>query len=92
MILPLARSPPRRRAGVNPLEHLSRGRFRLGSGCRLARRELEPFRGTMDEPREVILPAADPAAPDAKLRSRVTSCSGGARLDEDGLVTQGSRS
>ena len=33
------------------LDHLSRGRLRLGMGRGLARREFETFRGTMDESR-----------------------------------------
>ncbi len=34
------------------LDYLSKGRFRLGMGRGLARREFEAFRGTMDESRE----------------------------------------
>jgi alkanesulfonate monooxygenase SsuD/methylene tetrahydromethanopterin reductase-like flavin-dependent oxidoreductase (luciferase family) len=37
---------------VSVLDHLSRGRLRLGIGRGLARREFEVFRGTMDESRE----------------------------------------
>src|SRR5262244_236559 len=37
---------------VSILDHLSRGRLRLGIGRGLARREFEAFRGTMDESRE----------------------------------------
>jgi alkanesulfonate monooxygenase SsuD/methylene tetrahydromethanopterin reductase-like flavin-dependent oxidoreductase (luciferase family) len=37
---------------VSVLDHLSRGRLRLGIGRGLARREFETFRGTMDESRE----------------------------------------
>src|ERR1041384_7628953 len=37
---------------VSVLDHLSRGRLRLGIGRGLARREFEAFRGTMDESRE----------------------------------------
>ena len=36
---------------VSVLDHLSRGRLRLGMGRGLARREFEAFRGTMDESR-----------------------------------------
>ena len=36
---------------VSVLDHLSRGRLRLGIGRGLARREFESFRGTMDESR-----------------------------------------
>src|SRR3989475_13050748 len=36
---------------VSILDHLSRGRLRLGIGRGLARREFEAFRGTMDESR-----------------------------------------
>src|SRR6266571_3190076 len=36
---------------VSVLDHLSRGRLRLGIGRGLARREFEAFRGTMDESR-----------------------------------------
>jgi alkanesulfonate monooxygenase SsuD/methylene tetrahydromethanopterin reductase-like flavin-dependent oxidoreductase (luciferase family) len=36
---------------VSMLDHLSRGRLRLGIGRGLARREFEAFRGTMDESR-----------------------------------------
>ena len=36
---------------VSVLDHLSRGRLRLGLGRGLARREFEAFRGTMDESR-----------------------------------------
>src|SRR5256712_4267744 len=36
---------------VSGLDHLSRGRLRLGIGRGLARREFEAFRGTMDESR-----------------------------------------
>ena len=42
----------RRPARMSILDHLSRGRLRLGIGRGLARRELEAFRGTMDESRE----------------------------------------
>lgn len=37
---------------VSMLDYLSKGRFRLGMGRGLARREFEAFRGTMDESRE----------------------------------------
>jgi hypothetical protein len=37
---------------VSVLDHLSRGRLRLGIGRGLARREFAAFRGTMDESRE----------------------------------------
>jgi alkanesulfonate monooxygenase SsuD/methylene tetrahydromethanopterin reductase-like flavin-dependent oxidoreductase (luciferase family) len=41
------------------LDHLSRGRLRLGIGRGLARREFEAFRGTMDESRERFDEAAE---------------------------------
>jgi alkanesulfonate monooxygenase SsuD/methylene tetrahydromethanopterin reductase-like flavin-dependent oxidoreductase (luciferase family) len=41
------------------LDHLSRGRLRLGIGRGLARREFEVFRGTMDESRERFDEAAE---------------------------------
>jgi alkanesulfonate monooxygenase SsuD/methylene tetrahydromethanopterin reductase-like flavin-dependent oxidoreductase (luciferase family) len=44
---------------VAVLDHLSRGRLRLGIGRGLARREFEAFRGTMDESRERFDEAAD---------------------------------
>ena len=44
---------------VSVLDHLSRGRLRLGIGRGLARREFEAFRGTMDESRERFDEAAE---------------------------------
>jgi alkanesulfonate monooxygenase SsuD/methylene tetrahydromethanopterin reductase-like flavin-dependent oxidoreductase (luciferase family) len=44
---------------VSVLDHLSRGRLRLGMGRGLARREFEAFRGTMDESRERFDEAAE---------------------------------
>src|SRR5438128_3721621 len=44
---------------VSILDHLSRGRLRLGIGRGLARREFEAFRGTLDESRERFDEASD---------------------------------
>src|SRR5687767_6822373 len=44
---------------VSVLDHLCNGRFRLGIGRGLARREFEAFRGTMDESRERFDEASD---------------------------------
>ena len=44
---------------VSVLDYLCKGRFRLGIGRGLARREFEAFRGTMDESRERFDEAAD---------------------------------
>ena len=44
---------------VSVLDHLCKGRFRLGIGRGLARREFEAFRGTMDESRERFDEASD---------------------------------